>query len=40
MKAIFADKIASVAQHNHLGNELRLSLDIPCEEGILVQQGF
>ncbi len=36
MKAIFADKIASVAQHNDLGNELRLSLDIPCEEGILV----
>ena len=36
MKIIFADKIASVAQHNNLGNELRVSLDIPCEEGILL----
>jgi hypothetical protein len=36
MKSVFADKIASVAQHNELGNEVRLSPDIPCEEGVLV----
>ena len=36
MRIIFADKIASVAQHNNLGNEIRISLDIPCEEGVLL----
>ena len=36
MKSVFADKVASVAQHNELGNEVRLSPDIPCEEGVLV----
>jgi hypothetical protein len=36
MKNVVVDKIASVAQHNHLGSELRLSKDIPCEEGVLV----
>jgi len=36
MKSAVVDKIASVAQHNDLGAELRLSPDIPCEEGILV----
>lgn len=36
MKSVFADKIASVAQHSELSHELRLSNDIPCEEGILV----
>ena len=36
MKNVVVDKIASVAQHNALGSELRLSKDIPCEEGILV----
>ena len=30
------DKIASVAQHSNLGHEVRLSGDIPCEEGVLV----
>jgi hypothetical protein len=36
MKPVVVDKIASVAQHSELGHELRLSADIPCEEGILV----
>ena len=36
MKTVFADKVASVAQHAELGTELRLSEDIPCEEGVLV----
>ena len=36
MKSIVVDKIASVAQHNDLGAELRVSAEIPCEEGVLV----
>ncbi|HEX5787905.1 MAG TPA: hypothetical protein VFY03_06980 [Woeseiaceae bacterium] len=36
MKSIVVDKIASVAQHNEIGAELRLSAEIPCEEGVLV----
>ena len=36
MKSIVVDKIASVAQHNELTAELRLSPDIPCEEGVLI----
>jgi len=36
MKSVVVDKIASVAQHSELGHELRLSAEIPCEEGILV----
>ncbi len=36
MKSIVVDKIASVAQHNDLASELRVSADIPCEEGVLV----
>ena len=36
MKSVVVDKIASVAQHSDLGHELRLSPDIPCEEGVLV----
>ena len=36
MKSVVVDKIASVAQHNNLGNELRLSKEIPCEEGVLI----
>ena len=36
MKSVLVDKIASVAQHSELGHELRLSEDIPCEEGVLV----
>lgn len=35
-KTIMADKIASVAQHNNLQRKLRVSSDIPCEEGVLV----
>lgn len=36
MKTVIADKIASVAQHLNLKRELRVSADIPCEEGVLV----
>lgn len=36
MKTLVVDKVASVAQHNDLATELRLSPDIPCEEGILI----
>lgn len=36
MRSVFVDKVASVAQHNKLGNQLRLTSDIPCEEGVLV----
>jgi len=36
MKSVVVDKVASVAQHSDLGHELRLSNDIPCEEGVLV----
>lgn len=36
MKSVFVDKVASVAQHNNLSHELRLSEDIPCEEGVLL----
>jgi len=36
MKSVVVDKIASVAQHSELGHELRLSADIPCQEGVLV----
>ena len=36
MKSVVVDKIASVAQHSELGHELRLSTEIPCEEGVLV----
>lgn len=36
MKSVVVDKIASVAQHSELGHELRVSADIPCEEGVLV----
>jgi hypothetical protein len=36
VKSVFVDKVASVAQHNDLGNKLRLSPDIPCEEGVLI----
>jgi hypothetical protein len=36
VKKVLADKIASVAQLCNLGQELRLSDDIPCEEGVLV----
>jgi len=36
MKSVIVDKIASVAQHSELSHELRLSQDIPCEEGVLI----
>jgi hypothetical protein len=36
VKSVVVDKIASIAQHSELGHELRLSGDIPCEEGILL----
>jgi len=36
MRSIFVDKVASVAQHSDLGRELRLSDDIPCDEGVLL----
>lgn len=36
MKSVIVDKIASVAQHSNLGHELRVSPEIPCEEGVLV----
>lgn len=36
MRTVFVDKVASVAQHSDLGQELRLSEDIPCDEGVLV----
>jgi hypothetical protein len=36
MKNVVVDKVASVAQHNDLASELRLSPDIPCEEGVLI----
>ena len=36
MKTILADKIASVALNKDLHNEVRLSNNIPCEEGVLI----
>ncbi|NNC76355.1 MAG: hypothetical protein HKN77_00240 [Woeseiaceae bacterium] len=36
MKTVVVDKIASVAQHADVSSELRLSADIPCEEGVLI----
>jgi hypothetical protein len=36
MKNVIADKIASVAQDKALKRELRVSEEIPCEEGVLV----
>ena len=36
MKTVVVDKVASVAQHNDLSHEIRLSPDIPCEEGVLI----
>ncbi|MEN7342463.1 MAG: hypothetical protein AAAFM81_05940 [Pseudomonadota bacterium] len=35
-RAVFVDKVASLAQHQNLGSEIRLSGDILCEEGVLV----
>jgi len=36
MRSVFVDKVASVAQHSNLSHELRVSADIPCEEGVLI----
>lgn len=36
MRNVFVDKVASVAQHSNLSHDLRLSDDIPCEEGVLI----
>ncbi len=36
MRSVFVDKVASVAQHSDLSHDLRLSADIPCEEGVLI----
>ena len=36
MRSVLVDKVASVAQHSDLSHELRLSGDIPCEEGVLI----
>ncbi len=36
MKTIIVDKIASVAQSCGLSHELRISTDIPCEEGVVL----
>jgi len=36
VRTVVVDKVSSVAQHSDLGHELRLSPDIPCEEGVLV----
>ena len=36
MRSVVVDKIASVAQHSNVSGELRLSDEIPCEEGVLI----
>jgi len=36
VRSVIVDKVASVAQHRELGHELRLSAEIPCEEGVLL----
>ena len=36
VRSIVVDKIASVAIDTVIGREIRISPDIPCEEGILI----
>ncbi|GIT14498.1 MAG: hypothetical protein CM1200mP36_02540 [Gammaproteobacteria bacterium] len=36
VRSIVVDKIASVAIDTEIGREIRISPDIPCEEGILI----
>ncbi len=36
MRSVLVDKIASVAVQADLGQEIRVSADIPCEEGVLI----
>lgn len=35
-RSVYVDKIASLAQHQNLSREIRLSDDIVCEEGVLI----
>ena len=36
MRSVVVDKIASITQARGLSHELRISADIPCEEGVIV----
>ena len=36
MRSVLVDKIASVAIGAELPNEIRVSPEIPCDEGVLV----
>ena len=36
MRSVLVDKIASVAIAADLGQEIRVSPEIPCEEGVLI----
>ena len=36
MRPVVIDKIASVAHATEIGREVRISADIPCEEGVLI----
>ena len=36
MRSVLVDKIASVAQHSEIASDVRLSAEIPCEEGVLL----
>ena len=36
MQSLIVDKISSVAIANDIGREIRISPDIPCEEGVIV----
>jgi hypothetical protein len=36
MQSVVVDKVASVAQSADLGREIRISAEIPCEEGVLI----
>ncbi|MGH8194984.1 MAG: hypothetical protein ACREQ8_11365 [Woeseiaceae bacterium] len=36
MRNVLVDKVASVAQHAKLGQELRVADHVPCEEGVLL----
>jgi len=36
VKSVVVDKIASITQARGLGHELRISEDIPCEEGVIL----
>ena len=36
MKSLIVDKISSVTIYNEIGREIRISHDIPCEEGVII----